>query len=903
MRAVPAAALVAIVAGAPGAGRAFVPAGGPMLDEPALVVAEGAPARRARTVEHVRGGGVPAGWRALRDRETGVVLRLWGGSVAATGAVRDPAVAERTAREFVAAHLPLLAPGSRIDDLVLEVNRLDDRVRTVVLRQTWRGLRVVGGYVHVAFANDRLFVAGSEALPHVDPPPRIRQSRTGTASAAWTVPAEAWLRRDTGRAQIAARPTGERVVLPIVRGPGAIEFRIADVLDARAADGAGRWDVYVDEGGAPIARASRVRFATGTLRYDVGERHPAGSRVARDATRASLTVDGAPATTADDGGFAWPGGAPAIVAPSAAGPLVRVANTAGPDATAQLTAQPDQPLVWSLAADELGDAQLAAYVYGMIGKAHGRRMQPTLPWLDQQLSISVNLAGACNAFSTGDSLHFYRAGAGCENTARLADVVLHEFGHSYHFQTSIFPMASIDLALAEGVADFFAAHITGDPGVGRGFHGDDEPVRHLDRPGHELVYPADVKASTHQTGRIIGGALWDLRQRLLAQLGPDEGRRAIEQIFVGVLRRASDLPSSYVAALTADDDDGDLGNGTPHGCAIELAFGRHGLAGPGFRTTALRAEDAGGLDVAVAVDVPGGTACPPPRVTDMTLTWRAGGGAPAELAMTADGATWRGAIPPQPDGTVVAYQIAARVDDGQLAILPDNPADPWSQRLAGEAAPIWCERFDARPAWMVAGADEWQWAAPPGGGGDPSAAFTGVAVLGTALGGGGRYRRQLDTRIETPPIDASGYERVHLQLRRWLTVEDAAFDRAAISVGGAEVWANASGDGGTLDHVDREWRFADVDVTPHAGAATILAWSLRSDVSNERGGWNLDDVCLVGFGGLPRCGDASPGGDEACEDEAGGCCRAGGGPAGPLSLSLGVGLALWAAHRRRRRVT
>ncbi len=890
MRVVPAVLLVAIVAAAPGDARAFVPE--PDAEQ-ALVLAEGAPARRARTVEHVRGGGgVPAGWRAIRDRETGVVLRLWGGRVDAPGAVRDPAAAERAARAFLAAHLELLAPGSRIDDLALEANRLDGRVRTVLFRQTWRGLRVVGGYVHVAFAGDRLFVAGSEALPHVRPGPAAA-ARAGAAQAQ----AEAWLGRETGRARIVARPTGERVVLPIVRGRGAIDYRIADVLDARGADAAGRWDVYVDPGGAPIARASRVRFATGTLRYDVVERHPGGARIARAAANADLTVDGAAATTDAGGGFAWAGGAPAAVAPSAAGTFVRVTNGAGPAATAQLTAQPDQPLVWSLAADEHGDAQLVAYVYGTIAKAYGRRMQPDLAWLDQQLELGVNLAGECNAFSTGDSIHFYRGSAACENTARLADVVVHELGHSYHFQSSIFPMGVIEPALAEGLADFFTAHLTGDPGVGRGFRFTDEPVRQLDPPGHERVYPTDALGGVHQAGRIIGGALWDLRRGLYARLPADEARRVIEQIFVGVLRRASDLPSSYVAALTADDDDGDLGNGTPHGCEIELAFGRHGLAGPEFRTTSFRAPVTDGLAVSVAVDVPAGTACPPPQVTSLTLAWRTGDGTPAELAMAQDGATWRAELPPQPDGTVVSYQIAARLDDGQLSLLPDNPADPWYQLLAGEAVPIWCERFDADPGWTLIGHDEWAWGPPGGEGGDPDAAFTGEAVLGTTLGFDGTYRNMAMTAIRTPRIDASRYERVHLQLRRWLTVEDAAYDRAAISVGGALVWANASGDGGTLDHVDKEWRFVDLDVTPHRSDAMTVTWLLSSDVSRRRGGWNIDDVCLVGFGELPRCAPA-------CEDEAAGCCGAGAGrgPAGPLALAIGAGLALF-ARRRRRRVT
>jgi hypothetical protein len=143
---------------------------------------------------------LPSGWQGIRDRDTGVVVRMWGGYVEVPNAQRDDAIAERAARAFLEAHLSLLAPGSRLADFQLITNRVDGALRTIAFQQTWRGMRVVGGQMHVVFSRDRLFAAGSEALPNVraEIPPSTARGSTRRA--------EAWL----GAATVSV---GERVVL------------------------------------------------------------------------------------------------------------------------------------------------------------------------------------------------------------------------------------------------------------------------------------------------------------------------------------------------------------------------------------------------------------------------------------------------------------------------------------------------------------------------------------------------------------------------------------------------------------------------------------------------------------------------------------------------------------------
>jgi hypothetical protein len=274
--------------------------------------------------------------------------------------------------------------------------------------------------------------------------------------------------------------------------------------------------------------------------------------------------------------------------------------------------------------------------------------------------------------------------------------------------------------------------------------------------------------------------LWDLRKALIKQLGQTAGLAQTDTLFVGVLQRAPDIPGSYLAALIADDDDGNLGNGTPHGCTIEAVFGRHGLAGVGYQPPTIGVPVVTGTTFTVPVIPPVGSSCPPAQVTSVELRWRTAGGADSTVAFTPSGTTWVGALPPLPDGSLVSYTIAATFDDDTTITYPDNPADPRYQLYVGTPTEIWCERFDTDPQWPQTGTMDWQWGAPASisVSGDPTAAYSGTHVFGTRLTGDGRYASDAVTTVSTPAIDTSAFTQVHLQYRRWLTVEDALYDQA-----------------------------------------------------------------------------------------------------------------------------
>ncbi len=898
----------------------------------------GAGARMHRDTSFVHTVARLPSWQALWDRDTDVPLQLWGPGISAANAVVDPTAAESAARAFLTAHLDLLAPGASVSDFTVIANQVTDDLRSVAFEQRVNGLRVIGGAIIFGFKNDRLFVVSSTALPHVvlAPAPAASLARPQLASAA-----AVWLAGDgfTVRPAISSLlgQPGERVIVPIVRpriGPVDVRYQVAEQLPMQEVAGPGAWDVWLDATtGAPIARRTKLSYATGTVLFDTPDQSPSGPRSAKPAPFVNHAISGLQVESDATGTVTWAGTAATTVQPGLVGPLVKIVNSSGSLVTDTLTLQPGGTVTWSQAGVPTADAQLTSYVNANTVKAFVKaRLNPQLAWLDKQLTINVNINQNCNAFWDGQTLNFFVAAATCENTGRIRDVVFHEFGHGVHDNSYILGLGQVNGSLGEGVADTLAVSITNDSGLGRGFFFNDMPLREL-APAVKKRWPQDADGEVHDEGEIIGETLWDLRQGLIAKLGQQAGFDRFLKIYYSIVVRALDIPSSYLEALAADDDDGDLTNGTPNVCAINAAFGPHGLADPST-SLGLTAPVREGNIVHFTAATNASTACAgAATLSGGKLEFHLAPGAPdTTVAFTQSGNTWSAAIPTQPDGTVVSYKVTIATSDGTSTSYPDNPADPYYQFYIGATTKLYCTDFESGAAdWAHSGTkDEWQAGMPMGLGGDPKLAHGGTGVFGTDLSTDGLYKNSGTSYADSPMIDLQGFTSVRLQYYRWLTVEDGAYDNATIYANSTAMWTNvASAAMATteINHVDKEWRFQDVDLSAQTASGKLqLRFELKADPGLNMGGWTVDDLCVVGVSksvvNPTNCGNGVIDSGEACDDgnttdgdgcsatcgievtgempmkDGGGCCSTGANPTGALALG---GIVLGAMLRRRRR--
>ncbi|MBA3451678.1 MAG: hypothetical protein H0T42_01120, partial [Deltaproteobacteria bacterium] len=354
----------------------------------ALVVSAGRAPRMHRTTSWSRDSQMAAlglpGWTAIWDRDTEVPLRLWGPGVSAPGAMTDPQIAEAAARQFLASHLRVLAPGATTSDFLLVANQLGGAgdVRSVGFVQTAGGVRVLGGTIGMSFKNDRLIMVGSTALPDVS----ITTAATVVDAKRIEASAVGWLSTDGYPVKVTSAAP-HRVIVPIVRPRGAagtdVAYHLAQqvTVESTTSD-VGRWDVWLDASTAnPIARKTTIHYASGRILFDVPDRSPSGTRSPKVVANASHLINGMATMSAADGMVTWADGV-ASVAPGLRGSLIAITNKAGSLAMEMLELADGGELIWSKATEEFNDAQLSAFVFASAAKEYAKtHLNPTLPWL------------------------------------------------------------------------------------------------------------------------------------------------------------------------------------------------------------------------------------------------------------------------------------------------------------------------------------------------------------------------------------------------------------------------------------------------------------------------------------------------------------------------------------------
>jgi hypothetical protein len=301
---------------------------------------------------------------------------------------------------------------------------------------------------------------------------------------------------------------------------------------------------------------------------------------------------------------------------------------------------------------------------------------PTNTWLQGQLTSNMNLNSTCNAFWNGTSVNFYKSGGGCRNTGEIAAVFDHEWGHGMDDNDTIGALSNSSEAYADIAAilrlqascvghGFFW---TTNPGCGMtadgtGFNADEDQtaalhcdldcsgVRDADWDKHADHNPdtalgfvcSACNSSSGPCGRQVHcaaaptrQAAWDFAKRDL-QAPPfsyDDQTAFIvaNKTFyqgsgnVGAWHNCTCGSSSdgcaaangYTQWLAADDDNGNVTDGTPHMTALYAAFNRHGIACA--TPTPTNSGCAGGPTGATTLTVTGG-------LFQNSLSWTAVSGA------------------------------------------------------------------------------------------------------------------------------------------------------------------------------------------------------------------------------------------------------------------------------------
>jgi hypothetical protein len=514
-------------------------------------------------------------WHAVWNEVTGTPHRAYGPSIPLAGFAADPVAVDRALRQFIASE-PMLFAGS--PELETVSTELQGSVWYVRYNQTFNGIPVLLEDWEFRVSTDgRLMAFGADArrVPAGLPTrPRIDASAARAATRAGLEFNAATDRSEGGT---------DLFYLPVRTPAGEAELRlVTKTMASSRSQLESRVDLVDTQTGAVVWRKSgRANAISGAESAFVQVKYPDDGYSTFAIRNAYVIVGGVRAITDSTGHYsATPPASPVCVTASLSGAYCRVVNNNGSSASmSQCGVANGSTLNIFWAPNNSTDAERDAYYH--VNWAHDwvKRVDSTYTANDFPIVTNVNINDdECSAYwdQVTESLNFSYAGPTCANTGQIADVVWHEYAHAVNFLLYFAhgaPLGMTNEALDDGMADAFSALVGDDCIIGDGFFGPGTFLRTACNTNH---WPEDDNPDPQTAGTILSGAFWDLR--LLA------GMPTAEHVHHFAKYGLPDDPDNGIAfnemfleCLIADDNDGNLSNGTPHFSSIVTAFNNHGI--------------------------------------------------------------------------------------------------------------------------------------------------------------------------------------------------------------------------------------------------------------------------------------------------------------------------------------
>ncbi len=511
--------------------------------------------------------------------------------------------------------------------------------------------------------------------------------------------------------------------------------------------------------------------------------------------------------------------------------------------------------------DEYTLAQVNGYLHANQVRDWLLSYNPSFPTIttETEFPVNVNLAsGYCpgNAWYDYQSINFCASSSTYGNTS-FASVNYHEYGH--HIVASA---GSGQGEYGEGMSDVVAMLIADDPGLGYGFYLNEcnTPLRSGD---NDCQYDASSCSScgsgSHSCGQLLSGIVWDIRNALVASEVPDYLGLLSNLAVNSTLLHTGESIDGQIAIdfLTLDDDDGNIGNGTPHREEICSGFEAHGIDCPEL-DTGLSVSPSTGFESQSEQE--GGPFVPSEEVYTLENL----GPDPLDFAVSAD-VSWVAAdvttgslavgetvsvtisIDEAVAGSLEVGEYTGTLTFDDVTGTGDDVALPLGLQV-GTPSVQHSWDLDEDPGWERQG--EWEFGLPLGNSGDPATAATGTNVFGYNLAGA--YSNGLpETHLTSTAIDCSQISGTELRFQRWLGVESSSFDHASVRVStDGETWSTVWENGGS-NLQDTAWTPQVLDISAIAdGQPTVYVRFTMGTTDGvvTYGGWNIDDIEIWGLG-------------------------------------------------------
>jgi hypothetical protein len=621
-----------------------------------------------------RVGGV---WAVQRDPLLGTPHHLVGSGIAyAEGAIDTEERAVEVAEAFLAEHADLLRADPRRfgePSAVFAMERW-----AVLFPEVYEGVPVLGGRAHALFTREgRVYAAGSDFHPDLE---------TSTVPSLGREEAIAIAGLELG--YVEGRDGAREASLWIypIRGETRYEYRLSWRVRTEMVEPLGNWESWVDaRTGAIFGRRNLYEFVdvTGTVTSTVDDPSPCVPAEARPVKEASVQViGGASATTGADGSFliGHSGSDSVDIWTRFYGPRFFVENYDGASARDTIRVLPGSPAAfhWDDANSHI--AERDGWHHANAVRNFMKTLDPTFTGLDYRMRVRVNRTdGYCpgNAWWDGQHMNFCKEGSNYSNTARLGDVVYHEYGHGV--TQHVYAGYSFDGAVSEGNSDILPLLMLRNAMLGTNFFSSQCHIG-IRTANHSMIYPNDLNGQGHHDGQLISGFFWEARTNLVTTYGPAVADSILARLwhFSRKAGRPANMQDQATWVFLYDDPDGNLDNGTPNFADLASAAVRRGFAPP-VVSEGVRIAHAGLpsttdtlLARSVVATVEGLSAGIDP--SSVKLWVRVSGGSFDEIPMAPTGSPdeYEAEIPASPRNARVEYYIEAADSASHVDWSPTN---------------------------------------------------------------------------------------------------------------------------------------------------------------------------------------------------------------------------------------
>jgi hypothetical protein len=559
-----------------------------------------------------------------------------------------------------------------------------------------------------------------------------------------------------------------------------------------------------DDASEPLPERPTLRHVvSGTVTAAIHPELPSETLVERPIANAWVSAGGDTVATDAAGRFTLdPGAGPFGLVSELRGPWCDVDRMDDvPDAlwTRSVADPSDSEVIWN----DLNSIAAERDVFYHVNVAHDwlKRIDRDFTGVDYAMPVRINLGGVCDAAWDGRMLYFFSDGIQCPALASMSDIIYHEYGHAWTDRLYIQLGQSWGMrndVLHESYADLLSCLVRDDPVVGKDVDGPGTILRRIDTA---RSWPAD-RGSPRENSLVLSNAFWALRQALGLETASRLAHFALYGKPDAFLNHAEAMAELFVELLVADDDNGNLADGTPHDDTIHSVFNARGL-GSGLFLNVQQSEP---------LDLPSGgpssisamitTSSPVGAVAGADLFWSLDGGLYESTPMTTSGGGAYFAMLPAPRGHIVRYYVRARDSMGGARTDPPIEVGQSNVVLAGEATVLQREGAELPTGWTVGEVSDhasggiWTW-------GDPNGTTVGVAMQvqpEADHGWDGIMCFFTGQAMVGSMVDANDVDRGVTTLRSPVLDASAAGDRAVI-----EYWRWFTNDFQTLA-VDDRWR-------------------------------------------------------------------------------------------------